>query len=90
MEEKMEEKKLESKIRNLKIKKSIERRETTSRKEQPAEMKRKINEEEHIRVLQEDRKKEKRKIGNEKYHEIFINNTMKKKKEDEEDAQDLE
>ena len=82
IEEKEAEKKLKTKIRNLKIKKSKEKRETTSRKEQPAEKKRKITED-HMKVIQEERKKEKIKLDtedkNNKYYDISDIKTKKKR-----------
>ena len=60
-EEKLAEKELEIKIRNLKVKQSMQRRGEASRSNQPAEKKRKINSAEYKRVIQEESKGEKRK-----------------------------
>ena len=59
-EEKEEERNLERKIREMKIRKSIERREQPGTNEQPAGKKRKLNKHEYKRVLQEKKEAKKR------------------------------
>ena len=71
-EEKMAEIELTRKIRNLKVKKSQDRRELSSRMEQPAEKKRKTGEESHRRVIQNQNIAEKRKDDEDKDRERIL------------------
>ena len=68
-EEKEQEKILMRKIRDLKVQRSEKRRDKPGRKEQPAEKRRKISGEGHIRVINEKKDTEKRKT--EKIDQIF-------------------
>ena len=86
-EEKEAEKNLEKKIRELKVKQSMERRQEPTTTEQPAGKKRKLNKVEYKRVLQEKKEAKKRERATEEeqkkeqneVHEIF--KTKKRKQE---------
>ena len=87
-EEKLDEYKLEKKIRDLKIKLEKSRREEVGKINQPPEKKRKIGVEEYKRVLQHEKKAEKRKNdqdgdGEKKRGQVskIFENTNDKKKE---------
>ena len=60
-EEKEAEKKLVSEIRNLKLKRSMRRRENPGIMNQPAQKKRRMGEDKYVRVLQQGHQQEKRK-----------------------------
>ena len=99
-EEKKAELELEKKIRDMKVKKSKERREELSWKNQPAHKKRKITEDEYKIVLQEPKQQEKRKEPPDEtknkaernllptFFPIFRNNDNKKKRMEEEEEEE--
>ena len=80
MEEKEKEKITLRKIRDLKMTRSEMRREIPGRKDQPAEKRRKVDNEKYIRVIVDEKNNEKRKdMENEKIHPMFKRRKFEKK-----------
>ena len=82
LEEKRQERDLQTKIRDLKIKKSKSRRENPGNFALPATKKRKTGQETHKRILQVETVQEKRK-EDEQYHSLFKTKAVKARKVEE-------